>query len=205
MPESPNLTLYGLRLSGHSHRAELMLSLLNLSYHFHAVDLAAGEQHTDEFHRLNVFETVPVLQDGDVTIADSVAILVYLALRYDPSRMWLPSEPSAAAQVQRWLSVAQGPVFNGPCTARLIKIFGLPGDYEHAAAESKRLLERLDETLTQSPFLTGTTITLADVAIYSYIAKAPEGEVSLEPYQNVCAWLNRVEALPFFLPMPAAN
>jgi glutathione S-transferase len=44
--------------------------------------------------------------------------------------------------------------------------------------------------------------TIADVANYSYIAHAPEGNVSLEPYANVRSWLARVEALPGFVPMP---
>src|SRR3978361_1666409 len=118
------ITLYGARRSGHSHRAELMLNLLNLPYEFRQVDLSGGAQKQPTFLRLNPFGTVPVIKDGDVVVADSVAILVYLALKYDPSRTWLPTDPLKAAQVQRWLSVAQGDVFNGPCKARLVQLFG---------------------------------------------------------------------------------
>ena len=50
-------------------------------------------------------------------------------------------------------------------------------------------------------FLTGDEPTIADVAMYSYTAHAPEGGVSLEPYRNVRAWLARFEALPGFVPM----
>ena len=50
-------------------------------------------------------------------------------------------------------------------------------------------------------FLTGDEPTIADVAIYSYTALAPEGGVSLEPYPGVRAWLARIEALAGFVPM----
>jgi glutathione S-transferase len=205
MPAKPDLTLFGFRLSGHSHRAELMLNLLGLTYQFYQVDLANGEQAGPVFRKLNLFGTVPVLRDGEAVIADSNAIITYLALQYDTARNWLPEEPRAAAQVQRWLSVAQGPVFNGPCKARLVKVFGAPHDYERAVSEAAKLLVRLDEVLASTPFLTGAGANLADVAVYSYVAKAPEGGVDLTAYPNVLAWLGRVEALPHFLPMPAAD
>ena len=205
MSAIPDLTLYGFRLSGHSHRAEFMLNLLGLPYRFQPVDLAGGEQTGPAFLKLNLFGTVPVLRDGEAVIADSTAIIMYLALKYDPARTWMPEDPLAGAQVQRWLSAAQGPVFNGPCKARLVKVFGRPHDHERAVAEAGQFLSRLDGTLAHTPFLTGTTANLSDVAVYSYVAKAPEGDVDLAPYPNVQAWLRRVEALPRFLPMPDAS
>jgi glutathione S-transferase len=59
----------------------------------------------------------------------------------------------------------------------------------------------MDGELANTPFLAGATATIADVANYSYIAHAPEGNVSLQAYPNVRAWLERVEALPGFVPM----
>jgi glutathione S-transferase len=205
MPAKPDLTLFGFRRSGHSHRAELMLNLLGLTYQFQQVDLANGEQAGPAFRKLNLFGTVPVLRDGEAVVADSNAILTYLALKYDARRNWLPEDPLVAAEVQRWLSVAQGPVFNGPCKARLVKVFGAAHDYERAVLEAGKLLPRLDEVLMSTRFLTGAGVNLADVAVYSYVATAPEGGVDLAAYPNVRAWLSRVEALPHFLPMPAAG
>ena len=138
------IILHGAKLSGHSHRAELMLNLLGLDYEFRAVDLAAGAQRQPEFLRRNPFGAVPVIEDSDIVVADSVAILVYLALKYDADRVWLPTDPWAAAQVQRWLSVAQGDVFNGPCKARLSKVFGAPFDHGEAVSVAERLLKLLD-------------------------------------------------------------
>jgi glutathione S-transferase len=200
-----NIVLHGYRLSGHSHRAELMLNLLGLPYEFRHVDLAQGAQLRPEFLALNAFGTVPVIEDGDVVVADSIAILVYLATRYDPERRWLPTDPVEAAQVQRWLSVAQGPVFNGPCAARLVKLFKRDLDHERAVATAERLFDVLEPHLDGRDFLVGNGATLADVALYSYIARAPEGEVSLHPYPAIRGWLALIEALPNFLAMPAVR
>ena len=203
-PQKPIL-LHGFPKSGHSHRAELMLRLLDLPFDFHQVDLAGGEQRSEAFLRLNPFGTVPVIEDEGVIIADSCAILVYLATKYDASGLWLPRDAVGAAQVQRWLSVAQGPVFNGPCCARLVTVFGRDFDHDRAKAVAERLFATLDKELADKVFLVNGRPTVADVALYSYIAHAPEGGVDLAQHQHVVAWLKRIEALPGFVPMPATK
>ena len=85
-----------------------MLRILGLPYTWVAAPPAA--RATPEFLRLNPLRQIPVLQDGDLTLADSNAILVYLVKRYAPASQWLPEEPVAAARVQRWLSIAAGEV-----------------------------------------------------------------------------------------------
>ncbi|WP_437956175.1 glutathione S-transferase [Sorangium sp. So ce119] len=199
-PASP-IRLYRHPLSGHSHRVELFLSLLRLPFELIDVDLRNGAQRTPEFLGKNPFGQVPVIEDGDVTLADSNAILVYLALRYDPSGRWLPRDPVAAAHVQRWLSVAAGRLFAGPGTARLANVFGLKLDREQAKGIAVQLLAVLDQHLGTQRFLVGDAPTIADVAIYTYTAHAPEGGVSLDPHGHVRAWLARVEDLPGFVPM----
>jgi glutathione S-transferase len=195
------IVLYRHPLSGHAHRVELFLSLLGLPTRLVDVDLAAGAHKLPEFLRKNPFGQVPVIEDGDVTLADSNAILVYLASRYDKSGAWYPRDAVAAARVQQWLSVAAGQLAAGPATARLVKVFGAPLDYSRAMTVAGQLLPILDQTLAAHAFLTSDKPTIADVAIYSYTAHAPEGGVSLEPYGNVRAWLARIEALPGFVPM----
>jgi glutathione S-transferase len=194
------IKLYRHPLSGHSHRVELLLSLLELPTELVFVDLAKGAHKQAEFLALNPFGQVPVIDDNGTVISDSNAILVYLAKQYGEDR-WLPDEPLAAAGVQRWLSVAAGQLAYGPAAARLITVFGAAFDADEVITRAHALLKMMDSELTRSPFLAGTTATLADVANYAYIAHAPEGNVSLEDYPNVRAWLARVEALPGFVPM----
>jgi glutathione S-transferase len=194
------IKLHRMALSGHCHRIELFLSLLGLPYELVDVDLAAGAHKTPEFLRMNPFGQVPVIQDGEVTLADSNAILVYLEGRYAPGQ-WLPRDPLAAAQVQRWLTVAAGPLAFGAAAARVIQLFRRPDDPSAAIARANALLQVMEAELAARPFLAGGQPTLADIANYSYIARAPEGNVSLEPYPQVRAWLQRIEALPRFVPM----
>jgi glutathione S-transferase len=196
-----NITLYRHALSGHSHRAELLLSLLGVHAQLVDVDLMAGAHKQEAFLAKNRFGQVPVLEDGGETIADSNAILVYLASKYDNTNLWYPSDPVAAAQVQRFLSVAAGPVASGPASARLVNVFGAGLDHDRAKEIAHGVLDVLNKHLENRDWLVGETATIADVANYAYIAHAPEGDVSLETYLNVRAWLNRIAALPGFVPM----
>ncbi|AXE36664.1 glutathione S-transferase family protein [Chromobacterium phragmitis] len=198
------IQLYDFPLSGHSHRARLMLSLLGLEYETVPVKLADGEQKQPAFLKLNRFGQVPVLVDGESVVPDSNAILVYLARRYGHGD-WLPADPLGEACVQRWLSAAAGPLAFGAAQARLHKWRGEPLDYELAANRARALLQVMDEELAERPFLAGAAATIADVALYSYTARAPEGDISLQPYPHVRAWLARVEALPGFVAMPAVK
>lgn len=204
-PAAP-IKVYSAAISGHSHRVRLFLSLLGLPFETHEVDLSAGEHKRPDFLHRNAFGQVPVIEDGDVTVCDSNAILVYLNERYaaDPAR-WVPRDPFAAAQVQRWLSVAAGPLAAGPAVARVIVLFGLARDPAEVIARSHDLLRVMEGELTAQPFLAGASATLADIANYSYVAHAPEGNVSLEAYPQVRAWLARIEALPGFVPMVASR
>jgi glutathione S-transferase len=188
-------------LSGHCHRVELFLSLLGLPFERVEVDLVGGEQKRPAFLALNAFGQVPVIEDGAVTLADANAILVYLASRYAEGASWWPREPAARGEVQRWLSVAAGPLASGPAAARMAKVFGAPIDGAAAIARAQALFTVMEGVLGGSAFLAGNELTLADIANYSYAAHAPEGGVSLEAYPALRRWLARIEALPGFIAM----
>jgi glutathione S-transferase len=195
-----NIKLYGFKLSGHAHRVELFLSILGLPFEKVEVDLLKGAHKSPEFLARNPLGQVPVLEDGDVTIPDSNAILVYLATKYDASGKWYPRDPIAAARVQRWLSIAAGELQSGPGAARLIVLLGAKLDHEQAKKAARALYDVVEGHLSASPYLAGDIPTIADVALYSYTALAPEGHVSLDGWPNVRAWLERIEKLPGFVP-----
>lgn len=193
------MKLYDVTLSGHAHRARLFLGLLGIPYELVPVDLAAGEQKKPEFLALNPFGQVPVLDDDGVIVPDSNAILVYLATKYRRAD-WLPEDAAGAARVQRWLSVAAGQIAFGPCAARLVTLFGAPFNHAEVIARAHAVLKLIEQALTGQDWLAAAHATLADVALYSYVARAPEGDVDLSPYPQVRVWLARVEALPGFVP-----
>ena len=194
------IRLHRFALSGHAHRAELMLSLLGLPFESVDVDLPGGAHKTPAFLAMNPFGQVPVIEDGAATIADSNAILVYLATRYDPSGRWLPRDALGAAAVQRWLSVAAGELVNGPSLARIEVLFQRPRDPQRHR-QAARLFELMEAHLAGQEWLAGGAPTIADIALYTYTAHAPEGGVSLQPYPKLRQWLVRIEALPGFVGM----
>lgn len=199
MSQQP-IKLYRHPLSGHAHRVELMLSLLGQPTELVFVDLMKGAHKTPEFLAINSFGQVPVIDDHGTILADSNAILVYLAAKYGNGQ-WLPSDPVALAKVQRWLSVAAGQINSGPATARLVTVFGAGYDAEEAISKSHALLKVMERELGNSKFLAGEHPTVADVAAYTYVSHAPEGNVALTDYPNVRAWLSSIEALPNFVGM----
>ncbi len=199
-PQQP-IKLHRVALSGHCHRAQLFLSILGLPYDVIDVDLAGSAHRQPAFLALNRFGQIPVIEDGGEVVADSNAILVYLALRYAPAA-WLPRDAIGAAQVQRWLSVAAGQVAYGPAAARLLTVFKAPFRAEEVISRAHTLFAVMEQELSEREFLVGAAPTIADLANYSYIAHAPEGNVSLAEYPQIRAWLARIEALPGFVPMP---
>lgn len=196
------IKLYGFPLSGHSHRVELMLSLLGLPSEFILVDLKQGAHKAAEFvDTINPFGQVPAIDDNGTVLADSNAILVYLASKYGNGQ-WLPSDPLGQAHVQRWLSAAAGQLHVGPATARLAVVFGADVDTVTAISRSHALLQLIEQQLGRSRFLASEQPSIADIAFYTYVAHAPEGNVSLADYPQVRAWLASIEALPGFVGMP---
>jgi glutathione S-transferase len=197
------LRLHRFDRSGHCHRVELMLSLLQLSHELIEVDLIRGAHKQAAFIALNSFGQVPVLEDGELVLADSNAILMYLAEAYGGSR-WRPASPAAAAAIQRWLSIAAGPLAYGPAAARAVVLFGAPHDLKVARSRAHNLFAVFESELVRRPFLAGETVSIADLANYAYVAHAPEGGVSLAPYPRIRTWLAAIETLAGFIPMPAS-
>ncbi len=200
---SNTIRLYTFPLSGHAHRVQLFLSLLNLPVELIQVDLTKGAQKTPEFLAINPLGQVPVLQDGDVTLSDSNAMLVYLATQYADAS-WLPKDPLGAAKLQRFFTIAAGELLRGPATARLIHVFKAALDIKLALTVSNRILPVLEGDLAGHDYFMGDRITVADISLYTYLVHAPEGGVSLEAYPNIRAWIQRIQALPGFVPMKAS-
>lgn len=194
------IRVYGMAISGHSHRVRLFLTLLGLPFETIEIDVLKGESQRPEFLARNAFGQVPVIEDGELTLADSNAILVYLARRYDTSGRWLPDDAVGAARVQRWLSVAAGELADGPASARFACLIGRTPTPQQLKV-SHRVCGWIEQALAEQPFLAGAAPTIADIALYSYTAHAPEGAITLEPYPRLRAWLARIEALPGFVGM----
>ncbi|KAJ3671560.1 hypothetical protein LUZ60_007639 [Juncus effusus] len=89
--EAPKLKLYNYWRSSCSQRVRIALKLKGLDYEYKAVDLFKAEQFTPEFEKINPLGFVPALVDGDMIIADSFAIILYLDEKY-PQHPLLPKD-----------------------------------------------------------------------------------------------------------------
>ncbi|MBB6488848.1 glutathione S-transferase family protein [Rhizobium lusitanum] len=192
------MKLYYHPLSGHSHRARLFLSLLGVKHELAFVDLSVKAHKQPEFLALNPFGQLPVLDDDGTIVSDSNAILVYIAKKLGRTD-WLPEDPIGGAAVQRWLSVAAGQIAYGPAMARLITVFNAPFRSEEIIPRAHAILMLIEAALDGREWIATDKPTIADIALYSYVARAPEGDVDLAPYPRILGWLTKVEALPGFV------
>jgi glutathione S-transferase len=89
----------------------------------------------------------------------------------------------------------------GLCRARLVTVFGASYNPDEVIAHGHQFLKVMEHELRERQWLAGESPTVADIANYAYVAHAPEGNVSLDAYPNVRAWLERVEGISGFVPM----
>jgi glutathione S-transferase len=195
------IQLYGHKLSGNSYKVRLMLSLLGVDYEWITVDLLAGEHKQSEFLALNPFGQVPVLVDESTVLPDAQAILVYLARQYG-DESWLPLAAEPMSRVVRWLSTTAGEIRQGPESARLYHLFNVTRtNLEQANQKTEFILTQLNNHLADRTWLELEHPTIADVAIFPYVALAPDGKIAFDPYPKVLAWIERVKQLPGFIGM----
>lgn len=203
------ISLYDFELSGNCYKIRLLLSFLDVPYTSLPVDFYPGREHqSEDFLRINPLGQLPVLRDDDVLIRDAQAILVYLAARYDTTRLWYPlNDPVALGRVSQWLAFAD--MITGTASAARLHdgLFYDTIDVEKARSGAHRLFRILDEHLWFAEaeghpwILPGETATIADIACFPYTMLAPEGGISLRSYPAIRRWQDRFKRLPSFIPM----
>lgn len=142
-----------------------------------------------------------MLVDGNTKLADAQAILVYLVRQYGGEE-WLPLDALPLAQVIRWLSTTAGEVRQGSENARLYHLFGATSiNILSAHQKAELILTQLDKHLSARTWLEFERTTIADIAVFPYIALAPDGKIDLAPYPHVLGWSERIKQLPGYIPM----
>ena len=173
----------------------LALEELGLPYQLHPVDIFAGDQHSAAFRAINPNGKVPALQDGDVTVFDSHAILLHLAERHP----LLPAEPQARAAALSWaMLVATG---LSPYSGQAIHFrhYAPSTPYAEAryVAEIRRTYQVIDDRLAQTLWLAGEDYSLADMALWGWAASAGYAlENGLDDFPHVAAFMARMDTRP---------
>nr|XP_033809467.1 glutathione S-transferase theta-1-like [Geotrypetes seraphini] len=175
----------------------------HIPFHFRLVELLKGEQRNATFKKVNPLQKVPALRDGDFTLAESVAILLYLTRKYNTPDHWYPSDPQKRAQVDEYLSWQHSTIRQNGCRTFWLKVMTplfvgqvSPEKMEAASLEMNRTLQQFEEKfLKDKPFIAGKEISLADlVALTELLQPAESGLDIFANRPKLLAWRERVEA-----------
>lgn len=199
-----SLVLYGFPVSSNTHRVRLLLSMLGLEFEERLVNLATGEHLGPDFAAINPQRAIPVLEDAGERFTESYAIMIYLARQYGGATgiaLW-PDDPAGQARIAAWMFFTANELHNGVGLARNERSFRIPSGGDYAFRKGEKALATLETHLAGREWLEGGRATLADVAVYPFVAVADEAGLSLAERPALTAWLDRLEALPGFVSMP---
>jgi len=192
------MKLYLTDVSGNSYKVRVLASILGVPYEKVYVDWPSREHKSPSFLKLNPRGQVPVMEIEGKLLWDSTAHLVYLARKFG-GEQWLPTDPLGMAEVMNWMAFAQNEIHFGLQWARGVVVYGMPGNLEQYQGHGRKALEILESHFDKQEWLALGRPTIADIACYPYVKRAPQGRIPLEPYPGVNAWLSRCEALPGWL------
>lgn len=203
------MKLYDYILSPSCYKIRLMAAILGVKLDIRPVDFHPGAEHRGpELLALNPAGSIPILEDGDLVLTESSAILAYLAALSGPE--WLgASAPQETARLQQWLSFSHRLTANLG-GARLHQMLLRPGNIEALQAQGVAALRELEAGLFEQRlrgmrFLVSDRATIADIACFPYVALAPDGGISLDPYPNIRLWLRAIRSLEGFIEMPGIH
>lgn len=203
------MILYDYILSPSCYKVRLMAALVGADLELRPVDFHPGQEHKSEaLLALNPAGSIPILTDGDLVLTESAAMLTYLAAYHAPE--WLGRDtPQTAARVQQWLDFSQRlTVALGG--ARLVEMLLKDGDLPELQARGVAALRELECALFARRvegrnFLVGERMSIADIACFPYVALAPDGSVSLDPYTSIRIWMREIRSQPGFIEMPGIH
>lgn len=166
------------------------------------INLAAGEHKKPEFLKINPNGKVPVLQDGDVTVWESSAIMMHLAQRAE-SDLW-PNDAAAQVDVHKWLSWDSAH-FSRHAGTLLFENYlkpafsiGVPDAATVAEAEGffNQFAQVLDNHLKGRSFVSGDRLSIADFALTSVLPSAKDAKLSLQSFEEIRRWFGDLMKIP---------
>jgi glutathione S-transferase len=195
------MKLYNVSYSGNSYKVRLLLSHLAIPCEIVEVDILNGESRTAEFLKVNPNGRTPVLDDNGFVLAESNAILAYLAR----GTKYLPDDRKQLALVFQWLFFEQYSHEPYIATSRFWLQHKPDSPEKTALLASKRdggwaALKIMEEHLTKHDFFVGD-YSIADIALFAYTHVSDEGGFPLDEFPKIRAWNERVTAQPRFVPM----
>ncbi|BFT65125.1 glutathione S-transferase family protein [Pseudomonas moorei] len=180
------------------HKVSIVLEELGLPYTVHALSFDKKEQKSADFLKINPNGRIPAIVDrtnGDFTVFESGAILIYLA---EMTGKLLPADPKGRSVVMQWLMFQMGGI--GPMQGQANVFFRyfpekLQGAIDRYQHETRRLYEVLDTRLQAVEFLAGE-YSIADIATFPWVRGHEWSGVSVDGLSALQRWMATMEARP---------
>ncbi|HEV7609159.1 MAG TPA: glutathione S-transferase N-terminal domain-containing protein [Steroidobacteraceae bacterium] len=180
-------------------KVSIALEEMGLPYTVRPLVLSKLEQKQEWFLAINPNGRIPAIIDhdnGDFAVFESGAILIYLA---EKSGKFLPAEPKARSRVLQWLMFQMGGV--GPMMGQANVFFRyapekIPYAIERYQREVRRLFEVMERQLTTNEYIAGGDYSIADMALWSWIAGYGWAGVSVDGLPQLKRWMDLIGARP---------
>jgi len=171
----------------------IFLEEVGLDYQIKPINIMAGDQFQPEFLKISPNNRMPAIADGNQSLFESGAILLYLA---EKTHQFLPEE--ARYEVVQWLMWQMGGL--GPMMGQanhFIKYadVDIPYAKNRYFKETERLLSVLNQQLNGKDHIVGE-YSIADMAAYPWVMEAEDLSVNLSKFPNVAAWMMRMGDRP---------
>jgi glutathione S-transferase len=195
------MKLYNVAYSGNSYKVRLLLAHLGMPCEIVEVDILNGESRTAEFLKINPNGRTPVLDDNGFILAESNAILAYLA----KGTKYLPDDRNKFALIFQWMFFEQYSHEPFIATSRFWLQHKADSPEKTALLASKRdggwaALRIMEDHLAKNHFFVGD-YSIADITLFAYTHVASEGGFPLDNFTKIQAWIERVKAQRGFVPM----
>lgn len=183
-------------------KVSIALEEMGLDYTVHPINISADDQFTPAFTALNPNQKIPAIVDSDgpddtpISIFESGAILIYLARK---SGQFLSRDPRAEYETLQWLMLQMGgigPIFGQVHHFKRAAKETVPYALERYGEECLRLYGVLDQRLSQHDFVAAGEYTIADIAIFPWVARFEWQEVNLAEFPHVLRWYETIERRP---------
>lgn len=167
-------------------KISIMLEEIGMQYSITKINIGKDEQFNPEFRKISPFSKIPVIKDGNISIFESGAILIYLGEK--SGKFYNPNERLV---INQWLMAQMAYV--GPMLGQHHQFHHYnPGKSEFGEDRyfkiAKRIYGDLDERLSQSEYLAGKNYSIADIATFPWIARHEWHDIGLKNFKNLSRW-----------------